>query len=73
MSKANNDCISGVSDFTLEEMQKAVAYGFWYATESQNNGGVPVGNFLQWVSNQREMTEIPKEWDEFMKQNGYDR
>ena len=37
----------------------AVQYGFWYATESQNDGkSVPQGNIEQWLMNKKKINTL---------------
>lgn len=56
-----------VNDFTVEEMIKAIEYGFWYAENSQHSGNIPVGNSLQWIMGNRKLLDIPEEWKNFLK------
>lgn len=63
--------MDGVSTLTLEEGKQMVDYGFWYAENSQNNGSVPVGNYLQKLVSVKGLIEPPKEWDDYIRKNRY--
>jgi hypothetical protein len=71
-TKKNGD-IASVSDFTLDDIVNMVDYGFWYATESQNNGSVPIGNILQKLMSDKKLLKVPKEWRKYQEENRDDR
>ncbi len=54
--------------YTVKDMERAIHYGFWYATNSQNNGvDVPVGNKAQWLLWYEMASE--KDRDNYMNNN----
>ena len=72
-SRVENNCIlTDVSNITLEEGKALVDYGFNYHTTSQHDGHVPVGNYLQKLVGMKKLIEPPKEWGDYMRENGYD-
>ena len=59
-------------NYTLEDILEAVQYGFDYRVDSMNDGKhVPLGNTLQWIIVRKKLKEIPKEFEEKLKNRTY--
>ena len=72
-TRVKNNCIlTDVNNITLEEGKLLVDYGFNYATKSQHDGNVPVGNYLQRLVGIKKLIQAPIEWNDYMRKNGYD-
>lgn len=55
-------------EYTLDDIIKAVQYGFDYHKNSQNdNISVPIGNTLQWLMSQKELLLVPEEFKTLIK------
>ena len=72
-TRIENNCIlTDVDNITLEEGKMLVDYGFNYHVTSQHDGYVPLGNYLQKLVGIKKLIEPPKEWEGYMRKNGYD-
>ena len=72
-SEPEQGIIPNVNDFSFKEIIDAVNFGFWYATNSQNDGYVPEGNTLQWIMGERKLMEIPDEWEKHLDRKKDDK
>lgn len=69
-ARVENNCITAnVNSITLEEGKQLVDYGMWYSVNSQHDGYVPVGNYLQKLVSIKGLINPPKEWDDYKKEN----
>lgn len=55
--------------FTIDDIIKAVEYGFKYSTESMNDGTVPIRNILQWIMYQKQLSKIPTEFQPYLNKS----